>query len=209
MLLTSRQLSALRALTFVLCLLPLAFMVWDGFHGRLGTNPIEEVTHRTGDWTLRLLLVTLSVTPLRRLANFPQLLRLRRMLGLFTFFYACLHALTYFWLDQFFDFEGIVRDVIKRPFVTAGFTAFVLLIPLALTSTQAMMRRLGRRWLQLHRLVYVIAIVGVVHYWWLVKADVTDPAYYAGVLLLLLGYRAWFAWRARRNRQESAVFVKH
>lgn len=197
MLLTPRQLTALRALTFMLCLSPLAFMVWEGFHGRLGTNPIEEITHRTGDWTLRLLLVTLSVTPLRRLANVPQLLRLRRMLGLFAFFYACLHALTYFWLDQFFDFEGIVRDVVKRPFVTAGFTAFVLLIPLALTSTQAMMRRLGRRWQQLHRLVYVVAVVGVIHYWWLVKADVTDPAYYAGVLLLLLSYRAWFAWRAR------------
>lgn len=197
MLLTSRQLTALRAGTFVLCLLPLTFMVVDGFSGRLGTNPIEEVTHRTGDWTLRLLLLTLTVTPLRRLANMPQLLRLRRMLGLFTFFYACLHALTYFWLDQFFDFEGILRDVVKRPFVTAGFTAFVLLIPLALTSTQAMMRRLGHRWQQLHRLVYVIAIVGVVHYWWLVKADVRDPAYYAGALSLLLGYRVWFAWRTR------------
>lgn len=189
--------TALRAGTFVLCLLPLALMVADGFSGRLGTNPIEEVTHRTGDWTLRLLLLTLTVTPLRRLVNMPQLLRLRRMLGLFTFFYACLHALTYFWLDQFFDLEGILRDVVKRPFVTAGFAAFALLIPLALTSTQAMMRRLGRRWQQLHRLVYVIAVAGVVHYWWLVKADVTDPAYYAGVLLILLGYRAGFAWRTR------------
>lgn len=203
MLLTPRQLTALRVGTFALCLLPLALMVWDGVNAQLGTNPIEEVTHRTGDWTLRLLLITLTVTPLRRLANMPQLLRLRRMLGLFTFFYACLHALTYFWLDQFFDFEGIVRDVIKRPFVTAGFTAFVLLIPLALTSTQAMMRRLGRRWTQLHRLVYVVAVVGVLHYWWLVKADVTDPAYYAGVLLLLLGYRAWFAWRARSPRRAA------
>ena len=200
MLLTPRQLTALRAGVFTLCLLPLALMVWDGFNAGLGTNPIEEITHRTGDWTLRLLLLTLTVTPLRRLANMPQLLRLRRMLGLFTFFYACLHAITYFWLDQFFDFEGILRDVVKRPFITAGFTAFVLLIPLAATSTQAMMRRLGRHWQQLHRLVYVVAVVGVVHYWWLVKADVTDPAYYAGVLLLLLGYRAWFAVRRRAAR---------
>lgn len=199
MTLTPRQLTALKIGVFALCLFPLARMLWDGFNGGLGTNPIEEVTHRTGEWTLRLLLLTLTVTPLRRLSNFPQLLRVRRMLGLFTFFYACLHAITYFWLDQFFDPEGIVRDVIKRPFITAGFTAFVLLVPLAVTSTQAMMRRLGRRWQQLHRLVYAIAIVGVVHYWWLVKADVTDPAYYAGFLLLLLGYRVWFAWRRGRG----------
>lgn len=199
MTLTPRQLTALKIGVFALCLLPLARMLWDGFNNGLGTNPIEEVTLRTGDWTLRLLLLTLTVTPLRRLSNFPQLLRVRRMLGLFTFFYACLHALTYFWLDQFFDPEGIVRDVIKRPFITAGFTAFVLLVPLAVTSTQAMMRRLGRRWQQLHRLVYAIAIVGVVHYWWLVKADVTDPAYYAGYLLLLLGYRVWFALRRGRG----------
>lgn len=195
MVLSPRQLGALRASGFALCLLPLALMLWDGVNAQLGTNPIEEITHRTGDWTLRLLLITLSITPLRRLAKLPQLLRLRRMLGLFTFFYACLHALTYFWLDQFFDLEGIVRDVVKRPFITAGFVAFVLLIPLALTSTQAMMRRLGRHWQQLHRLVYAIAVIGVLHYWWLVKADVTDPAYYAGVLLVLLGYRVWFAWR--------------
>lgn len=199
MTLTPRQLTALKIGVFALCLLPLARMLWDGFNDGLGANPIEEVTHRTGDWTLRLLLLTLTVTPLRRLSNFPQLLRVRRMLGLFTFFYACLHAITYFWLDQFFDPEAIVRDVIKRPFITAGFTAFVLLVPLAVTSTQAMMRRLGRRWQQLHRLVYAIAIVGVVHYWWLVKADVTDPAYYAGFLLLLLGYRVWFALRRGRG----------
>jgi sulfoxide reductase heme-binding subunit YedZ len=174
---------------FVVCLVPATLLLWDAFTGGLGANPIEEITHRTGDWTLRLLLVTLAVTPLRRLTGFTALVRLRRMLGLFAFFYASLHFLTWLVLDQFFDWQSIVADVIKRPYITVGFTAFVLLIPLAATSTNAMMRRLGRNWTRLHRLVYVIGILGVIHFWWLVKADVLEPAIYAVILAVLLASR--------------------
>ncbi len=171
---------------FGLCLLPLARLIALGATGGLGANPIEFITHSTGTWTLVGLLATLSVTPLRRLTGQASLLRYRRMLGLFAFFYACLHFVTYIWLDQFFDLSAILRDVVKRPFITVGFAAFVLLIPLAATSTHAMMRRLGRRWQQLHRLVYAIAVFGVLHYLWLVKKDVTQPLIYGSVLALLL-----------------------
>lgn len=174
---------------FALCLVPAGLMVFDGFTGGLGVNPIEAITHRTGDWTLRLLLVTLAMTPLRRLLDWRWPLRVRRMLGLFTFFYACLHLMTYLWLDQFFDLGAILEDVIERPFITVGMLAFVGLVPLAVTSTNGMMRRLGRRWKTLHRLVYVIAVLGVLHFWWLVKADVREPLIYAALLAVLLGYR--------------------
>ena len=171
---------------FALCLLPLARLIALGFTGSLGANPIEFITRSTGTWTLVGLMVTLSVTPLRRLTGRAELIRFRRMLGLFAFFYACLHFVTYIWLDQFFDPAAIAKDIVKRPFITVGFTAFLLLIPLAATSTRAMIRRLGRRWQQLHRLVYAIAILGVVHYLWLVKKDLTEPLIYGGVLALLL-----------------------
>ncbi len=174
---------------FAICLLPLMRLLVLGLGDGLGANPIEFITRSTGTWTLVGLMLTLSVTPLRRLTGRAELIRTRRMLGLFAFFYACLHFVTYIWLDQFFDPAAIVKDIIKRPFVTVGFTAFVLLVPLALTSTHAMMRRLGRRWQQLHRLVYAIAILGVIHYLWLVKKDLTDPLIYAGVLTLLLVLR--------------------
>jgi len=186
----ARAIAGIKAVVFVLALLPLARLVAGFALDRLGVNPIETITRSTGTWTLVFLLVTLSVTPLRRLSGLHGLLRLRRMLGLFAFFYACLHFTTYVWLDQFFDWRGIVKDIAKRPFVTVGFAAFVLLIPLAATSTNAMIRRLGAaRWQALHRLVYAIAVLGVVHYWWLVKKDVTQPALYAAVLAVLLGYR--------------------
>lgn len=178
-----------KAVLFLACLVPLGRLVWLAFSGGLGANPIEFVTRSTGTWTLALLLITLSITPLRRLTGRNTLISYRRMLGLFAFFYACLHFTTYIWLDQFFEWPAIVKDVIKRPFITVGFTAFVLLIPLAATSTYAMQRRLKRRWQQLHRLVYLIAICGVAHYWWLVKKDITEPAWYALALFLLLGYR--------------------
>lgn len=171
---------------FGICLFPLARLIVLGGSGGLGANPIEFITHSTGTWTLVGLMVTLSVTPLRRLTGCTELIRSRRMLGLFTFFYACLHFVTYVWLDQFFDPAAIARDIIKRPFITIGFAAFVLLIPLAVTSTHAMMRRLGRRWQQLHRLVYLVAMLGVVHYVWLVKKDLTQPLIYGAVLALLL-----------------------
>ncbi len=192
---------------FVVCLLPLARLIALGFSGGLGANPIEFITRSTGTWTLVGLMVTLSITPLRRLSGHAGLTRYRRMLGLFTFFYVCLHFVTYIWLDQFFDPAAIARDIIKRPFITVGFTAFVLLIPLAATSTRAMIRRLGRRWQQLHRLVYAIAILGVIHYLWLVKKDLTEPLVYGVVLTLLLLMR--LPWgvvllQTIRNRLVSA-----
>jgi sulfoxide reductase heme-binding subunit YedZ len=174
---------------FGLCLLPLLRLIVLGVGGGLGANPIEFITRSTGTWTLVGLLVTLSVTPLRRLTGRADLVRYRRMLGLFAFFYACLHFVTYIWLDQFFDPAAIARDIVKRPFITVGFTAFVLLIPLASTSTQAIMRRLGRRWQLLHRLIYPIAVLGIIHYLWLVKKDLTDPLIYGGILVLLLAGR--------------------
>lgn len=174
---------------FAACLLPLARLIGLGAGGGLGANPIEFITRSTGTWTLVGLLVTLSITPLRRLTGRADLIRYRRMLGLFAFFYAFLHFVTYIWLDQFFDLAGIGKDIVKRPFVTVGFAAFLLLIPLAATSTHAMMRRLGRRWQQLHRLVYPIAMLGVVHYVWLVKKDLTQPLIYGTVLAVLLVMR--------------------
>jgi sulfoxide reductase heme-binding subunit YedZ len=174
---------------FGLCLLPLGRLIALASMGELGANPIEFITRSTGTWTLVGLLVTLSVTPLRRLSGRAELLRYRRMLGLFAFFYACLHFVTYLWLDQFFDLAAIARDIVKRPFITVGFTAFVLLIPLAATSSRAMMRRLGRNWQRLHRLIYPIALLGVIHYLWLVKKDMTQPLIYGGALVLLLVLR--------------------
>lgn len=187
--LTSRQIIRVKAALWLLCLIPLARLVYLALSGGLGANPIEFITRSTGTWTLVGLLVTLSVTPLRKLSGRAWLIRFRRLLGLFAFFYACLHFTTYIWLDQFFDPAGIVRDVIKRPFITVGFAAFVLLIPLAATSTQRMMKRLSRNWQRLHRLVYIIASLGVVHYWWLVKKDITQPLIYACVLAVLLAMR--------------------
>jgi sulfoxide reductase heme-binding subunit YedZ len=171
------------------CLLPLLRLVYLGANGGLGANPIEFATHSTGTWTLIGLLVTLCVTPLRQLTGRTGLVHYRRMLGLFAFFYACLHFTTYVWLDQFFDPAAIARDIVKRPFITVGFSAFVLLILLAATSTRAMMRRLGRRWQQLHRLIYLIALLGVIHYLWLVKKDLTEPMLYGAALALLLAMR--------------------
>jgi sulfoxide reductase heme-binding subunit YedZ len=176
---------------FALCLAPALLLAWRGFHSGLGANPIEFITHATGDWTLRFLAITLAVTPLRKLLRWPDLIKFRRMLGLFAFFYGSLHFLTYVWLDKFFDWADIVKDVEKRPFITAGFTAFILLVPLAVTSTAGWIRRLGgKQWRRLHSLVYVSAIAGVVHYYWLVKSDITLPVFYGAIMALLLAYRA-------------------
>ncbi|MEW6313012.1 MAG: protein-methionine-sulfoxide reductase heme-binding subunit MsrQ [Pseudomonadota bacterium] len=188
--LSPQALSRLKVLVFVTCLLPLLRLIVLGWLHKLGANPIEFITHSTGTWTLSFLMITLSVTPLRRLTGWHWLVRLRRMLGLFAFFYACLHLITYVWLDQFFDLHAIAKDVLKRPFITVGFTSFLLLIPLAVTSSNAMMKRLGgKHWQQLHRFIYVIAVGGVVHYWWLVKKDVTQPIIYAIVLAVFMGLR--------------------
>lgn len=188
--------AAIRIALFLLCLFPLTRLIWLGVHDGLGANPIEFITRSTGTWTLNFLLITLTITPARRLLKWPALLRYRRMIGLFAFFYAVLHFLTYLWLDQFFDWQAILKDVVKRPFITAGFSAFILLLPLAATSTQAMMRRLGRNWQRLHRLIYVIATLGVIHYLWLVKKDLTMPLFYAAILVLLLGLR--LLWREQK-----------
>lgn len=190
------SITRVKATLFVGCLMPLGLLIWRGFTGGVTANPIEFITHTLGWWTLAFLLVTLSVTPLRRLLDMPWLLRLRRMLGLYAFFYASLHFLTWLVIDQFFDWQDIVKDIIKRPYITVGFTAFVLLLPLAATSTNAMVRRLGAaRWQLLHRLVYVIATLGVVHFWWLVKKDIREPAVFAIVLTILLGVRLIYAKR--------------
>ena len=191
------MLTRLKIVVFLACLIPLGQLLYNAWAGDLTANPIEYITHFTGDWSLIFLLATLSVTPLRKIFGWNEIIKLRRMLGLFAFFYVLLHFSTYMVLDHFFDFERIVKDVYKRPYVTAGFTAFVLLIPLAATSTAAMIRRLGKRWQQLHRLVYVAAIAGVVHFYWLVKADIRRPVQYAAVLALLLGYRLIALWTQR------------
>lgn len=188
------------------CLLPLLWLIAAGLRDALGANPIEYITRATGDWTLRMLMITLAVTPLRQLTGWHWLVRLRRTLGLYAFFYACLHLTTYVWLDQFFDIGGIVKDIVKRPFITVGFGAFVLLLPLAATSTNGMIRRLGGRlWQRLHRLVYAIGTLGVVHYWWLVKKDITEPVIYALVLAFLLGARVWYARRRQRSVQAMTL----
>lgn len=171
---------------FVLSLVPFAILVYRGVTGGLGANPIKAITHFTGDWTLNFLLITLAVTPLRRLTGYNRLIRYRRMLGLFTFFYACQHFLTYLVLDQFFDWGAIGRDVVKRPYITVGFAAFVLLIPLAVTSTRRMTQRLGNNWRKLHRSIYLIGTLGVIHYLWLVKADIRPPLIYGIILAILL-----------------------
>ncbi|BBO99350.1 sulfite oxidase heme-binding subunit YedZ [Sulfuriferula nivalis] len=184
----------LKIATFLLALYPLIRLLVFAATDNLGANPIEFITRSTGTWTLVGLMLTLTITPLRKMTGWNSLLRVRRMLGLFSFFYASLHFITYIWLDQFFDLGAIIHDVYKRPFITVGFSAFILLIPLALTSSNAMIRRLGaKRWQQLHKLVYLIAILGVLHYVWLVKKDLTQPLIYAGVLTLLLGWRLWHA----------------
>jgi sulfoxide reductase heme-binding subunit YedZ len=190
-----------KAALFLICLVPFATLLCRAFHSGLGANPVEFVQHATGDWTLRFLVFTLSITPLRKLLNLPDLIRFRRMLGLFAFFYVCLHFLTYIGADQSFDLGGMWKDVQKRRYITVGFTAFVLLIPLALTSTAGWVRRLGgRRWQLLHRAIYVSAVCGVIHYYWLVKSDVRKPLFYAALVAILLVWRLG-NWFSRRKRQ--------
>ena len=198
----------IKPVIFLACLGPLARLGWKASHGMLGANPIEVITHSTGDWTLRFLLVTLSITPLRKLTRQYWLIGWRRMFGLFAFFYGCLHLMTYVWLDKFFDVHEMLADVAKRRFITAGLTAFVLMIPLALTSTKGWIRRLGgKRWQALHRLIYFSALAGVIHYIWLVKADLHKPLEYAAVLGILLAYRlvTWFASRAKERTRTMAA----
>jgi methionine sulfoxide reductase heme-binding subunit len=184
---------------FVVCLSPAFWLAWRARNGDLTANPIEYITHFTGDWAIRFVVVTLAVTPLRKLLHVPGLIRYRRMLGLFAFFYACLHFLTWFAIDKFFDFHEILADFTKRRFIIAGLTAFLAMIPLAVTSTSGWIRRLGgKRWQMLHRLIYVTAIAAVIHYYWLVKSDIRLPVFYGVLVGLELFYRlgAW-AFRSR------------
>lgn len=193
-----------KPLVFLACLAPLGRLAWRGFHADLGANPIEAITHGTGDWTLRLLLVTLSITPLRKLTRQFWLIDFRRMIGLFAFFYGFLHLMTYVWLDKFFNVHEMLTDIAKRRFITAGMTAFTLMIPLALTSTKWSIRKLGgRRWRALHRLIYFSAAAGVIHYIWLVKADLRKPLEYASVLgvLLLARMVLWLGSKASTSRK--------
>jgi sulfoxide reductase heme-binding subunit YedZ len=195
-----------KVVVFLLCLLPFLSLVDRALHNRLGANPVEFLQHATGDWILRFLVFTLAITPLRKLLNLPDLIRFRRMLGLFAFFYACLHFLTYLGPDQSFNLSAMWKDVAKRPFITVGFLGFVLLIPLALTSTTGWIRRLGgKRWQMLHRAIYISAIAGVVHYYWLVKSDVRKPLFYGALVAILLLWRlgTWFS----RRRSQAPVRV--
>ena len=185
-----RWMVLLKVIVWSLCLLPVSMLAWKATHDELGANPLSEITLATGHWTLYLLLTTLAISPLRRMTGLTWLIRFRRLIGLFAFFYGCLHLMTYLWFDKFFDIHEIVKDIYKRPFITAGMTAWTLMLPLALTSTAASIRWLGgKRWQSLHRLIYASAIAGVVHFWWLVKRDLTRPEMMAAILTLLLGFR--------------------
>ena len=187
----------LRRLIFSAALLPAAWLVYGAFTDGLTANPIDYITDTTGTTALSFLIISLTVTPLRRLTGRHEIIKLRRMLGLFAFFYACLHLSTWLVLDWFFDFASMADDVLERRFITMGMTTFLLLLPLAVTSTAAMIRRLGRRWQLLHRLVYVAAITAIIHFWWLVKADIREPRLWALALSVLLGFRAWWTLQPR------------
>jgi sulfoxide reductase heme-binding subunit YedZ len=197
-----------RPVLFILCLVPISSLVWRIFYGNLGANPIETITRDIGDWTLRLLLITLAISPLRQWFGWTLLLRFRRMLGLYVFFYAFCHFLIWFVADHSFDFSEMLEDIIKRPYITLGFSAFVLLIPLAATSNQAMVRRLGKGWKKLHRLTYLIVLLGVLHFLWLVKADYLEPGIYAviaGILLLQrVNINKWFESRSSEQSSKPA-----
>ncbi len=196
---------AIKPTVFLACLTPVCILGWNLFTDNLSANPIDDITDTTGTWTLRFLMITLSITPLRKLTGWNNLIQLRRMLGLFAFFYVCLHFITYIWLDKFFEFEEVWKDIEKRLFITVGFTAFVLLIPLAVTSTKGMIRRLGgKHWNTLHKLIYIAAMCGVIHYLWLVKADIQRPLTYGGVLTFLLGYRLYDYLRKRSKPKRVA-----
>lgn len=188
------------------CLVPVVYLAWGARMGTLSANPIEYITHSTGDWTMRFLLLSLTITPARRLFNLPDLIRYRRMLGLWAFFYGVLHLITWLWLDRFFDTAEMWADLTKRPFIMAGMAGFLAMVPLALTSTKGWIRRLGKNWTRLHRLAYFAGVAGVVHYWWLVKSDIRLPAMYGGILAVLLGARlAYVKWSGARRAASPSI----
>lgn len=199
MLPNSVQITWLKRGLFILCLAPVISIVWRGSQGGLGANPIETLTRASGDWTLYFLCFTLCITPLRQVTGQAWLIKFRRMLGVYCFFYASLHFTTFIWFDHFFDLAAMWKDVLKRPFITVGFSAFILLWPLALTSTQGMIRRLGRQWQRLHRVVYVIALLAIVHFWWMRagKNNFAEPILFGSIILFLLAWRVLQYWRKR------------
>ena len=194
-----KQISGIKVFVFLLCLIPLSRLVWLGIQDNLSANPIEFIERSTGFWALLILLATLSLTPIKLISGRAWQIQLRRMLGLYMFFYACLHITTYIWLDFDFNWADITKDIVKHPRILVGFAAFVLTIPLAVTSNNAMVRRLRERWKQLHQLVYFIAILAVVHFWWLVKKDIREPLLYAVILAVLLGIRIYYKKFARKT----------
>jgi methionine sulfoxide reductase heme-binding subunit len=187
-----KRIRQLKILVFIICLIPLIRLIWLGVQDNLSANPIEFVERSTGYWALLILMVTLALTPLRLMSGVAWPIQLRRMLGLFMFFYVCVHILAYLWLDYSFMWSEISKDIIKHPYVLVGFSAFVLTIPLAITSNNAMMRKLKSNWKKLHQLVYLIAVLGVIHFWWLVKKDIREPLLFASILLVLLGIRMYY-----------------
>jgi len=197
-----------KVLVFTLSSWPVLFIAWRTYRGELTANPVEFYQHQTGDWTLRFLVFTLCITPFRKLFNLPELIRFRRMLGLFAFFYVCLHFFTYLGPDQSFSLSGMLQDVAKRPFITVGFAAFVLLIPLAITSTAGWVRRLGgKRWQMLHRAVYAAAVLGVIHYYWLVKSDIRKPVFYGALVGILLAWRIW-SWMSKKKAPAATTVTQ-
>jgi len=196
---------AAKVLVFISCLTPLVWLLTRTLTGRLGINPVEDLELTTGIWSLRFLVITLAVTPVRRITGWNRVIQYRRMFGLFTFFYVCVHFAIYIGIDQFFAFGAILKDVAKRPFITMGFTAFVLMIPLALTSTKGWIRRLGRRWQVLHRLIYISAVCAAIHYLWKVKVMIGSPVYYAFVIALLLGFRVLWQLRTAKLMKTQRV----
>ena len=202
---TTNRIIAAKLLVHLLALTPVAILAWQFYDvwktgsDALGADPVAEIEHRLGLWALRLLLITLAITPLRQLSGQPVLIRFRRLLGLYAFFYASLHLAAYLGLDLRGYWTQIFEEIAKRPYITVGFAAWLLLLPLAITSTTGWIRRLGRNWARLHRLVYAIGVLAVLHFWWLVKSDIREPALYAGIAALLLGWRAWKRWRVRTS----------
>jgi len=189
----------LKPMVFLLCLLPLLLVVWNGINNNLGVNPAETILDTMGNWGIYFLLITLSVTPVRKITGWGGVIRLRRMFGLFAFFYVCLHLLSYIWFDQYFDWNEILNDIIKRPFITLGFVTFLLLVPLVITSTNKMMLRLKKNWKKLHFLVYPIAVFATIHFLLMTRADFGHPLLIAGILSLLLGYRLYFSMQRKRS----------
>jgi len=201
-----------KVLVWILCLIPAAWLGWRGWNQDLSANPVEFITRYTGDWTLRFLVLTLAITPLRKLLGLPDLIKFRRLIGLFAFFYGTLHFTTFIWLDKLLDpqpfWQNVLHDLAKRPFITAGFTAFVLMIPLALTSTTASIRWLGgKRWQLLHRLVYISAVAGVVHYYWLIKSAVQRPIFYGCLVALAFLIRGWYWAQGKKPRAATRTPV--